>query len=123
MLEGSRTFDIVWGSVTATICFALGAWVLFAWLRERGSGLPSMFGAAVDPQRKLMFAWGRFAMIMGGTNFGCRYIDHAYLEGVHEGFFALTLLVVGIDLPAMLRLTFVRRVRRTGATSAVACET
>ena len=25
MLESSRTFDIVWGSVTATICFALGA--------------------------------------------------------------------------------------------------
>jgi len=42
---------------------------------------------------------------------------------VHEGFFALTLLVVGIDLPAMLRLTFARRVRRSGATSAVACET
>ncbi|MBD5634518.1 MAG: hypothetical protein IAI49_08585 [Candidatus Eremiobacteraeota bacterium] len=109
MLEGSRSFDIVWGSVTGTFCFAIGACVLAMWLRERGRGTPSMFGAAVDPERKLMFAWGIFAMMMGGTNFGCRYIDHAYLEGVHEGFFALTLLVTIVLVPRLAWLAFVRR--------------
>lgn len=116
MLEGTRSFDIIWGSVTATICLALGAWVLFSWLRERGTGAPSIFGAAVDPTRRLQFAWGIFTMMMGGTNFGCRYIDHAYLDGVHEGFFALTLLVVAVLLPRMVWFAAVPRARiRTGS--------
>ena len=42
-------------------------------------------------------------MGMGGTNVGCRYIDHLYLSGVHEGFFALTLLVVGVLAPALFK--------------------
>jgi hypothetical protein len=107
MFEGSRSFDIIWGSVTGTLCMAIGAWVLFTWLRERGTGAPSIFGAAVDPERRLFFAWGIFAMMMGGTNFGCRYIDHRYLAGVHEGFFGLTLLVVAVLLPRMAWLAFV----------------
>jgi hypothetical protein len=109
MLEGSRSFDIIWGSVTATICFALGAWVLASWLRERSTGGPSIFGRAVDPSRGLQLAWAIFTMMMGGTNFGCRYIDHRYLEGVHEGFFALTLLVVGMLLPRMVWLAAAKR--------------
>ncbi len=112
MLEGSREFDVIWGSVTGSICFAVGAWVLFAWLRERGRGTPSIFGAATDPGRRLQFAWGIFAMMMGGTNFGCRYIDHAYLAGVHEGFFALTLLVVLLLVPRLGWLAFVARRQR-----------
>ncbi len=115
MLEGSREFDIIWGSVTGTICFAIGAWVLVAWLRERGTATPSIFGAATDPDRRLYFAWGIFAMMMGGTNFGCRYIDHRYLEGVHEGFFGLTLLVVAVLLPRMTWLAIVRRPARKKA--------
>jgi hypothetical protein len=111
MLEGSRTFDVVWGSVTGSICFALGAWVLVSWLRERGTGRPSIFGAGTDPERRLYFAWGLFAMMMGGTNFGCRFIDHRYLEGVHEGFFGLTILVVAVLLPRMTWLAFARRAR------------
>jgi hypothetical protein len=119
MFEGSRSFDIIWGSVTGTLCMALGAWVLFTWLRERGTGTPSIFGAAVDPDRRLYFAWAIFAMMMGGTNFGCRYIDHRYLEGVHEGFFALTLLVVAVLLPRMAWLAFVVPNRKeTGRTIA-----
>jgi hypothetical protein len=109
MLEGSRSFDIIWGSVTGTLCFALGAWVLVTWLRDRGTGRASSFGAAIDPERKLMFAWGIFAMMMGGTNFGCRYIDHRYLDGVHEGFFGLTLLVFAVVVPPMVLLASARR--------------
>ncbi len=119
MLEGSRSFDIIWGSVTGTLCLSLGAWVLFSWLRERGKGTPSIFGAAIDPGRQLQFAWGIFAMMMGGTNFGCRFIDHRYLEGVHEGFFGLTLLVFAVLLPRMLWFV-VKRASSMQADSALA---
>jgi hypothetical protein len=102
MLEGSRAFDIAWGTVTALICFSLGLPALFGWLRARREGTPSIFGAATDPSRRLQFAWGLFAMGMGGTNLGCRYINHRYLSGVHEGFFALTLVVVAVLLPALV---------------------
>jgi mannitol-specific phosphotransferase system IIBC component len=101
MLEGSRAFDIAWGTVTALICFGLGSATLAVWLRARRTGAPSLFGAATDPNRGLQLAWGIFAMGMGGTNLGCRYIDHRYLSGVHEGFFALTLVVVTVLLPAL----------------------
>jgi hypothetical protein len=74
---------------------------------------------ALHPDRRLYFAWAIFAMMMGGTNFGCRYIDHRYLEGVHEGFFALTLLVVAVLLPRMAWLAFVVPNRKeTGRTIA-----
>jgi hypothetical protein len=48
---------------------------------------------------------------MGGTNFGCRYVEHRYLSGVHEGFFALTLLAIAVVLPRLpiVRRTFSRR--------------
>jgi hypothetical protein len=101
MLEGSRAFDIAWGTVTALTCFALGLPTLFGWLKARRLGAASIFGAATDPHRRLQFAWGLFAMGMGGTNMGCRYINHRYLSGVHEGFFALTLIVVAVLLPAL----------------------
>jgi hypothetical protein len=111
MLEGSRAFDIAWGTVTALICFGLGLATLVAWLRSRRTGTASLFGAA-DPGRGLQLAWGIFAMGMGGTNLGCRYIDHRYLSGVHEGFFALTLVVVAVLGPALaLRAARARSVR------------
>ncbi|MBC5800122.1 MAG: hypothetical protein GIW94_09150 [Candidatus Eremiobacteraeota bacterium] len=104
MLEGSRGFDIAWGLVTGSLCFALGATMVACWLRARRSGMPSSFGAAVDPHRRLQLAYGIFALVMGGTNYGCRFIDHRYLAGVHEGYFALTLTtIVVIALPLAVR--------------------
>ena len=103
MLEGSRTFDIAWGTITAAICFGLGATTIWSWLSLRRAHGISIFGQALDPGRGLQLAWGIFAMGMGGTNLGCRYIDHRYLSGVHEGFFALTLLVVAVLTPALIR--------------------
>jgi hypothetical protein len=58
-------------------------------------------------------------MMMGGTNFGCRFIDHRYLEGVHEGFFGLTLLVFAVLLPRMLWFV-VKRASSMPADSALA---
>lgn len=94
MLDGSRAFELTWGAVAGTICFALGAIVIARWVAARRSGAASIFGSAVDPKRRLHLAYGIFAMAMGGTNYGCRFIDHRYLEGVHEGFAAITLVVV-----------------------------
>ena len=105
MLEGSRAFELAWGGITGTICFALGTIVIMRWLAARRSGAASLFGSAVDPHRRLHLAYGIFAMGMGGTNYGCRFIDHRYLEGVHEGFAAITLIVVLL----LVSLLFVRR--------------
>ncbi len=106
MLEGSRTFDIAWGATTGTVCMILGAISLALWLRARRTGEPSLFGAAIDPKRRLQFAYAIFAMVMGGTNYGCRFIDHRYLEAVHEGWFVLTVVIV-----ATLGTLLARRVR------------
>jgi hypothetical protein len=108
MLDGSRTFEIVWGAVTGSICFALGTIVIVRWLSARRLGSASMFGAAIDPKRRLHLAYGIFAMAMGGTNYGCRFIDHRYLEGVHEGFAAITFVVI-VLLVTVLANGFARR--------------
>ena len=104
MLEGSRAFDIAWGTTTAVVCFTLGAVVIWSWVVLRRTNGRSIFGRALDPGRGLQLAWGIFAMGMSGTNVGCRYIDHRYLSGVHEGFFALTLLVVVVLAPPAVRI-------------------
>ncbi len=117
MLEGSREFDIVWGTATALICFTLGLMTLSNWSRARHTGEASIFGGSADPSRRLQLAWGVFAMIMGGTNVGCRYIAHRYLIGVHEAFFALTIAVVVVLLPALVGYTrrSYRRARKARA--------
>ncbi len=102
MLDGSRTFEIVWGAVAGTLCVALGALVVADWLRVRHTAAPSIFGRRLDPGRGLELAYGIFTLAMGGTNYGCRFIDHAYLRGVHEGYFALTLAVVALVAPGYL---------------------
>ena len=103
MLDGSRAFELAWGAVAGTLCFALGTIVIVRWLAARRSGAPSLFGSAVDPQRRLHLAYGIFAMGMGGTNYGCRFIDHRYLSGVHEGFAAITFVVVALLVSRLLR--------------------
>jgi hypothetical protein len=113
MLEGSREFDIAWGTITAAICFGLGATTIWSWVALRRTHGVSIFGQALDPGRGLQLAWGIFAMGMGGTNLGCRYIDHRYLSGVHEGFYALTLLVIAVLAPPAFRIARASVVSRT----------
>ncbi len=109
MLEGTRAFDIAWGTVTGGLCFALGFAALYLWLDARRRGGDSLFGSVVDPDGGLHLAWAIFALAMGGTNVGCRYIDHRYLAGVHEGFFVLTLVVFAVLGPQMRRAALARR--------------
>ncbi len=106
MLEGSRAFDIVWGTVFGAACFTVGIATLWSWVDEHRVRGTSIFGRSLDPGRGLQLAWGIFAMAMGGTNIGCRYVPHNYLLDVHEGFFGLTLLVFVVLVP---RLPLVRR--------------
>jgi hypothetical protein len=111
MFEGSRAFDIAWGAATGTVCFALGIALVYRWVMARRTGAPSFFGNAIDPTRSLHLAWAIFALGMGGTNYGCRFIDHHYLAGVHEGFFAITLVVYAALGPRLVWLTFAARRR------------
>lgn len=110
MLEGSRAFDIGWGLVTGSVCFAIGIAMIVSWMDAYRHGGTSLFGAETDPGRGLHLAWAIVALSMGGTNFGCRFIDHNYLSGVHEAFFAITLVVYAVLIPRLIA-----RARRTRA--------
>ncbi|MGP6158425.1 MAG: hypothetical protein ACLPYS_13130 [Vulcanimicrobiaceae bacterium] len=101
MLEGSRAFDITWGTLTAAACLVPAAIVLTRWFRR---GLPSVFGAATDPRRRLEGAWGVFGMVMGSTNFGCRFVRHGHLPGVHEGYALITLTYLVVVGPPVARV-------------------
>jgi hypothetical protein len=100
LLEGSRAFDIAWGTVTGCLCLLVASPTLW-WILPKHAR--RIFPESVDPGQRLQFAWGIFGMFMAFTNFGCRFIDHRYLEGVHEGFFALTLIVLAMLAPLVVR--------------------
>lgn len=101
MLEGSRTFDILWGAITGSICLWIGVTMVASWLDAYYHGGTSLFGER-DPGRGLHLAWAILALSMAGTNYGCRFIDHNYLAGVHEAFFALTLVVYAVLVPRLI---------------------
>ncbi len=109
MLEGSRAFDMAWGAVTGGLCFAIGIAMIAWWVRARATGTASIFGNHVDPGRGLHLAWAAFALAMGGTNIGCRFIDHNPLAAVHEGFFVLTLIVYAMLAPPLIARAMHRR--------------
>jgi len=101
MLEGSRTFDIMWGTCTGTLCLAIALPILLAYVwRPQWS----LFGPQIDPHRRLQFFYGLVTIGMGFTNYLCRFIDHNYLVGVHEGFAAITLVLVVLLTPRVVRL-------------------
>ncbi|MBD5657242.1 MAG: hypothetical protein IAI50_18990, partial [Candidatus Eremiobacteraeota bacterium] len=97
------------------ICFALGIALVYLWVRAGGPNAAWFFGRAVDPARSLHRAWAIVALGMGGTNYGCRFIDHNYLSGVHEGFFAITLVVYAVLVPRLLWLAVVARRKSTSS--------
>ena len=109
MLEGSRAFDMAWGAVTGGLCFAIGIAMIAWWVRARATGTASIFGNRIDPGRGLHLAWAAFALAMGGTNIGCRFIDHNPLAAVHEGFFVLTLIVYAMLAPPLIARAMHRR--------------
>jgi hypothetical protein len=101
MLEGSRDFDIAWGTVTGTLCLlaALPVLVAYVWRKQW-----SMFGPQIDPKRRLQLGYGIVTIGMGFTNYLCRYIPHNYLLGVHEGWFVITLILLAVVGPRSIAL-------------------
>jgi hypothetical protein len=108
-IEGTRTFDVIWGTVAAAILFLIGWNALYWWQPEHRVRL---FGPNVDPTMRLQFYWGLLAMMMAGTNVGCRYIPHAFLESVHLGFAMITLAIVLVLGPRTLFLAVAGHRRR-----------
>jgi hypothetical protein len=98
-IEGSRTFDILWGTATAAILFLIAWNVLYWWQPEHRVRI---FSPSVDPTMRLQLYWGLAAMAMSFTNVGCRYIPHAFLEGVHLGFALITVTVALVLGPLVL---------------------
>jgi hypothetical protein len=93
-IEGTRTFNVIFGLVTAAVCFSVAIptlwWVLpahKAWLFSRGA----------DRYRRIQLAYGLFCMAMAFTDAGCRIFPHPPLPWVHPAFF-LTTLIIGFGL-------------------------
>jgi hypothetical protein len=100
-LEGDRTFSIIYGLTTGSLCLALAIPLLY-WVlpgRER-----SFFGERIDPKQRLQLAYGIFCMAMGFTDIGCRTIPHGPLEFVHPTFFLMTLILVATIGPRILAM-------------------
>lgn len=117
MLEGSRAFEIAWGALAGSICLAIGISMIASWLHAYRNGGESLLGTHADPGRGLHLAWAIASLSMAGTNYGCRFIDHRYLAGVHESFFAITLAIYAMLLPRLfLRALRSRRNGRAAAT-------
>jgi len=89
-IEGSRTFDILFGLVTAGACLSVAAAMLWYWLPAHRR---SFFGTRIDPTYRLQLAYGLFGMGMFGTDIGCRFIPHDDLAFVHPTYFTITLLL------------------------------
>ncbi len=108
-IEGSRAFDVLWGTTAAAILVLIG-WTALVWTdpphRVR------IFGESADPTMRLQFSWAVFALAMAGTNVGCRYVPHAFLEGVHLGYASITLAVILVLGPRELYLAIADHVRR-----------
>ncbi|GAC1426690.1 MAG: hypothetical protein NVSMB5_21300 [Candidatus Velthaea sp.] len=109
-LEGSREFDVIWGTLTGLLCLALAVPVLWWWLPDHRR---SFFGTRIDPTYRLQLAYGLFSMAMFGTNIGCRYIPHGFLEYVHPTFALITLILILTLTPRIAYLAFAARRDRT----------
>ena len=100
-LEGSRTFSIVFGTLTAGACLALAV-PLLAWSLP-GSRV-AFFPKSADPRGLLQLAYGVLCMSMAFADALCRYIPHRPLGLVHPAFFLTTLALVAFLGPRIVAL-------------------
>jgi hypothetical protein len=107
-MEGSRTFDVTWGLVSAAMCLAVAVPILWWWLPGHRR---SFFGTAIDPRYRLQLAYGLFCMAMAGTNIGCRAIPHDDLPFVHPAFFLITVALVITLAPRLIAMSFAQPAR------------
>ncbi len=69
------------------------------------------FSPAIDPNRRLQFAYGIFAMSMAFTDALCRFIPHPLFAWVHPAFF-LTTILIAVGLGPRVTFLFFRELRR-----------
>jgi hypothetical protein len=105
-IEGTRTFNILFGATTSAACFAVAIPVLW-WVLPRHR-LP-FFGPAVDRNGRIQLAYGIFCMSMAFTDALCRFIPHQKLPWVHPAFFITTIIIVAMLGPRVAYLAFRQR--------------
>ncbi len=93
-IEGSRTFDIMFGATTSLVCFFCAAPILW-WILPRTRLW--LFSERVDRNQGIQLAYGIFCMSMAFTDALCRFIPHDPLEWVHPAFF-LTTIIIGLGI-------------------------
>jgi hypothetical protein len=105
-LEGSRTFSIVFGTITSGACLSLAIPTLWWVLPRRERWI---FPKAVDPDQRFQLAFGILAMSMAFTDALCRYIPHKPLGFTHPAFFLTTVALALFLGPRVLGALSVRR--------------
>jgi hypothetical protein len=120
-IEGSRTFNIAFGAVTAVCCLSVGVPTLW-WV------LPNsrvwLFSKAIDRYQGIQLAYGIFCMSMAFTDALCRAIPHGHLPWVHPAFFLTTLLIVFGLGPRVAYVALTQtRLRRSGTVEATRLRT
>lgn len=102
-IEGDRLFNIVFGTITGSVCLSLAVPMLW-WVLPKHEKW--FFTQRVDPHQRLQLAYGIVVMSMAWTDYLCRYIPHPPLEWVHPAFF-FTTVVMALSLgPRLLYLVF-----------------
>jgi hypothetical protein len=103
-IEGTRTFNVIFGAVTSAICLGVAVptlwWVLPAHRRW-------LFSPNVDRNQGVQLAYGIFCMAMAFTDALCRGIPHGPLPWVHPAFF-LTTILIGAGLGPRVAFVAVR---------------
>lgn len=90
LIEGDRTFNLIYGSLTGLTCLALALPTL--WWRYSDAHRVWLFSRSVDPHQRLQYAYGLCLMTMAFTDFGCRAIAHPFLPFVHPAYLVTTVL-------------------------------
>jgi hypothetical protein len=107
-IEGTRTFNIMFGALTSAVCFSIAVPTLW-WVLPRYAKW--IFPPELDRNRYIQLAYGIFCMAMAFTDALCRFIPHAILPWVHPAFFVTT-VIIAIGLGPRVAYLVVRDWRR-----------
>jgi hypothetical protein len=112
-IEGTRTFNVLFGAVTAAICFSVAIPILWWVLPKHRTWF---FSPDVDRNQGVQLTYGLFCMSMAFTDALCRFIPHEPLPWVHPAFF-LTTLIIAMALGPRVAYIALRRKRRSARTT------
>jgi Na+/melibiose symporter-like transporter len=120
-LEGSRTFSIVFGTVTSLACLSLALPILYWCLPASRKWI---FTKESDPHLLLQIGFGVLSISMAFADALCRFIPHPKLGFVHPAFFLTTCALVLLLGPRVLGVALAsERVRSVGPRALVALAT